>query len=174
MLLLVDVGLLQSLSYIAAAIGVFTAVVYYVMNLRNQNRTRQAQLFMQVHARWADRDFIKGFFNILNVWEWKDFDDWNSKYGQRNNEEAFLTFCEIMWYLDGVGLMVREGLIDISLVEAIYLDRIIKIWEKGYTLALGLRELNRNPDYYGNFEYLYREMKNRQIKPSTPTTPNGR
>ena len=67
--MLVDVGLLQSLSYVAAAIGVSTAAVYYVMNLRYQNRTRQAQLFMQVHARWADRAFIKGFYDILNIWE---------------------------------------------------------------------------------------------------------
>jgi hypothetical protein len=172
-MLLVDVGLLQSLSYVAAAIGVCTAAAYYVMNLRYQNRTRQAQLFMQVHARWADRAFIKGFYDILNIWDWKDFDDWGSKYGQRSNEEAFLTFCEIIWYFDGVGLLVREGLIDIGLVEAIYLDRVINLWEKGYTLAMGLRELNQNPDYYGNFEYLYREMKKRQVKSSTPTTPDG-
>ena len=158
---MVDVGLLQSLSYAAAAIGVCVATAYYVMTLRNQNRTRQAQLFMQVHAQWGDRAFIKGFYDILNKWEWKDFDDWGSKYGQSSNEEAFLTFCEIIWYFDGVGLLVRERLIDIGLVEAIYLDRVIKLWDKGYTLTMGLRELNRNPDYYGNFEYLYNELKKR-------------
>jgi len=72
-----------------------------------------------------------------------------------------------------VGQLLREGLIDIGLVEAMYSDRVIKLWEKGYTLTMGLRELNRNPDYYGNFEYLYREMKKRQVKPSTPATLDG-
>ena len=172
--MLVDVGLLQSLSYVAAAIGVFTAAAYYMMNLRNQNRTRQAQLFMQVHARWGDRAFIKGFYDIWNIWEWKDLDDFWAKYGQRSNEEAFFTMIEVVWYFEGVGQLLREGLIDIKLVEAMYSDRVIKLWEKGYPITMGLRELNRNPDYYGNFEYLYKELKKRQAKPSTPATHDGR
>lgn len=173
-MLLVDVSLLQSLSYVAAAIGVFMAAAYYVMMLRFQNRTRQAQLFMQIHAQWESRAFIKGFYDILNVWKWKDWDDFWAKYGQRSNEEAFITMTEVIWYFEGVGQLLKDGLIDISLVEAMYLDRVIKLWEKGYPITMGLREMHRNPDYYGNFEYLYKEMKKRQAKPSTPASPDGR
>lgn len=171
--MLVDIGLLQSLSYIAAAIGVGMAAAYYVMNLRFQNRTRQAQLFMQIHARWGDRAFIKGFFDILNLWEWKDWDDFWAKYGQRSNEEAFITIVEIGWYFECVGQLLRDKLIDIRLVDAMYSDRVIRYWEKAIPIIVGLREQYRNPDYYGNFEYLYKELKKRQIKPSTPATSDG-
>jgi hypothetical protein len=140
------------------------------MNLRFQNKTRQAQLFMQIHEQWKDRTFIKGFYEMLNKWEWKDFYDFLAKYGQGSNEEAFITMVEVVWYFEGVGQLLREELIDIGLVEAMYSDRVIRLWEKGYPIILGLRELNQNPDYYGNFEYLYREMKKRQEKSSTPTT----
>ena len=80
---------------------------------------------------------------------------------------------EVGWYFDGVGQLLRDKLIDIRIVDTMYSDRVIRFWEKGYPIVMGLRELYRNPDYYGNFEYLYREMKKRQVKPSTPATPEG-
>ena len=93
-MLLVDVGLLQSLSYVAAAIGVCIAAAYYVLILRFQNKTRQAQLFMQIHAQWGDMAFLKGFYDILNRWHWKDWNDFWAKYGPVSNEEAFLTMTK--------------------------------------------------------------------------------
>jgi len=171
-MLLVDVGLLQSLSYVAAAIGVCTAAAYYVMILRFQNKTRQAQLFMQIHAQWGDMAFLKGFYDILNRWHWKDWNDFWTKYGPVSNEEAFLTMTKVIWYFEGVGQLLRDGLIDINLVEAMYSDRVIQLWEKGYPIAMRLREHYQNPDYYGNFEYLYKELKKRQVKPSPPATPD--
>ncbi len=110
----------------------------------------------------------------MNRWEWKDWDDFWAKYGQRSNEEAFITVIEVVWYFEGVGQLLRDGLIDIRLVDAMYSDRVIRLWEKGYPIVVGLREQYRNPDYYGNFEYLYRELKKRHVKPSTPTRPDGR
>jgi hypothetical protein len=146
-------------------------ITYYLMILNNQQKnqqvafeTRQAQLFMQIHSQWKDREFIRRFYDTLNNWEWKDNKDFWSKYGQEANEEAFITMIEIAWYFEGVGHLLRDKLIDIRLVEALYVDRVIRIWEKMYPITVGLRESERNPDYYGNFEYLYREMKKRQVK----------
>jgi len=160
---LVDVGLLQSLSYVAAAIGVCVATAYYVMTLRNQNRTRRAQLFMQIHEQWRDRNFIKRFYDALNNWEWEDEGDFWNRYGQGPNEEAFITVIEVAWYFDSVGQLLRDGLIDIGLVYAMYSDRVIRLWEKFLPIVEGLREQYRNPDYYGNFEYLYDELKKRHV-----------
>ena len=160
---LVDVGLLQTLSYVAAAIGVCVAAAYYVMTLRNQSKTRQAQLFMQIHAQWRDRAFIKGFYDMLNVWEWDDNEDFWAKYGQRPNEDAFITILEVCWYFEGVGQLLRDGLIDVRLVDAMYSDRVIRLWEKALPIVVGLREMYGNPDYYGNWEYLYSELKKRHV-----------
>jgi len=158
---LVDVGSLQSLSYAAAAIGVCVATAYYVMTLRNQNRTRQAQLFMQIHEQWRNRNFIKRFYDALNNWEWEDEGDFWRRYGQGPNEEAFITVIELAWYFDGVGQLLRDGLIDIGLVYAMYSDRVIRLWEKFLPIIEGLRD--QNPEYYGNFEYLYEELKKRHV-----------
>lgn len=81
---------------------------------------------------------------------------------------------EIAWYFEGVGQLLKDRLIDIRLVDAMYSDRVIRLWEKFYPIVVGLREQYRNPDYYGNFEYLYRELKKRHVEPSTPASPDGR
>ena len=94
-----------------------------------------------------------------------------AKYGQVSNEEAFLTMTKVIWYFEDVSQLLRDGLIDINLVEAMYSDRVIQLWEKGYPIAMRLRNLYRNPDY-GKFEYLYSELKKRQVQPSTLATPD--
>jgi hypothetical protein len=162
----------QTLFQFLQTISIMVGITYYLMILNNQQKnqqaafeTRQAQLFMQIHSQWKDREFIKGFYDILNRWEWKDNEDFWAKYGQDANEEAFITMIEIGWYFEGVGQLLRDKLIDIRLVDAMYSDRVIRLWEKSYPIVVGLREQYRNPDYYGNYEYLYKELKKRQVKP---------
>ena len=86
----------EFLAIILTGIGLMVSITYYAMVLRNHNQTRQAQLFMQVHSQWKDRNFIKGFYDALNNWEWDSVEDFWSKYGQDVNEEAFITGTEII------------------------------------------------------------------------------
>ena len=157
----------EFLAIILTGLGLTVSITYYTMVLRNQNKTRQAQLFMQVHSQWKDRAFIKGFYDILNNWEWDDVEDFWVKYGQAADEDAFITAIEVAWYFEGVGQLLRDGLIDIRLVDSMYSSRVIDLWEKFYPVAIYLREQGfgrENPDYYNNFEYLYTALKKRREK----------
>jgi hypothetical protein len=72
---MVDLSTLQSVSYIAGALGVCVAAVFYVLNLRisrknqelmlkaqQQNlETRQAQLLMQIFDRVNNKDFTRNW-----------------------------------------------------------------------------------------------------------------
>ena len=92
---MVDLALLQSVSYIAGALGVCVAAAYYVMNLRitqkNQElslktqeialkaqqqslETRQAQLFMGIYNTAMSRDFIS-ILHKTNIQP----KDWNAR-----------------------------------------------------------------------------------------------
>lgn len=157
----------ELLAIVLTGLGLAASVTYYAMVLRNQNKTRQAQLFMQVHSQWKDKAFIKGFYDILNNWEFDDAEDFFNKYGQTNNEEAFITAIEVVFHFEGVGQLLRDGLIDIELVESMYSSRVIDLWEKFLPLVNYLRAQafgRPNPDYYKNFEYLYTTLKNRREK----------
>ena len=164
---MVDQLTLQTIGILFTGISLTIAALYYTMTIRNQNRTRQAQLFMQVHSQWKDRAFIKGFYDIMNNWEWDDVEDFWVKYGQAANEDAFITIIEVAWYFEGVGQLLRDGLIDIRLVDSMYSSRVIDFWEKMLPVVHYLREQafgRPNPDYYINFEYLYTALKKRREK----------
>jgi len=82
---MVDVVLLQSASYVAAAIGVCVAAFYYVMTLRSQQRnmkatlqTREAQLFMMLYNKTSSEEFTKHLLNIDSM-EWSSYDDFKAK-----------------------------------------------------------------------------------------------
>ncbi len=113
---MVDLALLQSVSYIAGALGVCVAAVYYVMNLRMSQKnqelslktqelaykaqeqtleTRQAQLFMQIFQRFNEPDFFDKYTTFLS-WKWKDYDDFMSKYGQKGQSRGLGTQRDLL------------------------------------------------------------------------------
>ena len=106
---------------------------------------------------------------MLNIWEFEDAEDFFNKYGQTANEEAFITAIEVVFHFEGVGQLLRDGLIDIELVDSLYSSRVIDLWEKFLPLVNYLRTQafgRPNPDYYKNFEYLYTTLKKRREKTS--------
>lgn len=150
---------LQTLSVMIAAVSVVVVTSYYVLNISNARKTRQAQLFMQIHNQWNDRKFVEEFMELLNLWEWNDQDDFWNKYGQRTNPEAYVSLTSILWYFEGVGVLLKKGLIDINLADALYSDRYVRFWEKFNPILQGIRDDYENPQYYQNGEYLHKELK---------------
>jgi hypothetical protein len=87
----------------------------------------------------------------------KDYDDWFPDYG------TLLTFFE------GLGILVKKGLIDISLVEDLLANRIIWFWETHMEPTIDTtRTFTRDPTQYDHIEYLYHEMKHRQRLTARP------
>jgi hypothetical protein len=182
-------------SWVAAAIGVCVAAVYYVLNLRISQRnqeltlkaleqsaqaqelslktqqqnleTRQAQLFMQLFDRWSGSEFAlkygKAAYEIypkcnnnpeeLNVFL-------HQKINEHFDPEVFAIYQQLTIFFDGVGVLVRKGLVDIDLVERIFYDRIIWYWEMIKPRALFVRE-SFGPKHLEDLEWLYEEMVRR-------------
>ena len=153
---------LSTLRDVVAIVGVAIGFTYYILNLRNGRQTRQAQLFMQIHNQWNNKEFIKQFMDILNLWQWNNDDDFWYKFGQISNEEAYVSFITVLWYFESVGTLLRKRLIDIKLVDALYSDRYVQFWEKYESILQGLRNDFQNPEYYKNSEYLYTRLKKHQ------------
>lgn len=86
---MIDLPILQVVRDFVAIFGVIAGLTYYVMTVRNQNRTRQAQLFMPIYSRFQEKDFMRQYSDITNIWDWKDFNDFSEKYGPTNNPEAY-------------------------------------------------------------------------------------
>jgi hypothetical protein len=144
---MVDLSLLQSVSYIAGALGVCVAASYYVMTLRitqkNQEltlraleqsakaqhqtlETRQAQLFMNVYDKASNKEFGTSWqkFTGYKVKTWKEF----AKLYTEDKE-----FNDAYWvtamFFEGLGVLVREGLLPIKMVALMLGGPIRSYWE---------------------------------------------
>jgi hypothetical protein len=78
---MVDVSLLQSLSYGAAAIGVCVAAFYYAIIVRftqrNMKQTLEARrigLIEIIITRITNDEGTKSYFELMN-YEWRDYED---------------------------------------------------------------------------------------------------
>ena len=86
---------IQAVLSMLTPISLTVGVIYYILILRNTQRTqqlaletRQAQLFMQVWDHWKDIEYKKQAEQIYFKWNWQDLDDFMDKYGPVKNPDA--------------------------------------------------------------------------------------
>lgn len=150
------------LSVVLPMLGVAVPLSYYVIYLRSVKQTRQAQLFMQIHSQWTDKEIVNKFMELLNIWNWNDSNDFWNKYGQIENPSAFNSLTVVLWYFEGVGVLLDKGLIEVDVVDAMYSDRYVQFWEKFEPILQEIRSSFETPKYYRYSEYLYNRLKKYQ------------
>ena len=165
---------LSTIRDLVTIFGVIAGFSYYVLTVRNTQRnqkqtleTRQAQLLMNIMNTFRSTEFRKQWHVLENL-EWTDFNDFMEKY--HKDVEVMTSWTSIMTFFEGVGVMVKNQLIDISLIYSLMAISIQITWERYETLIMGDRELFKQYSVaWDEFEYLYNEiMKYRKSIESTP------
>jgi len=141
----------EFLAIVLSVLGLAVSLVYYARVLENQNKTRQTQLFLQFYNRLTDKQFYEEFRKVRDQ-EWEDLDDYIESYG------IGPTLFDI--YLEGVGLLVKRGQIDIQLVDDLMSSLVIGYWRSHGDLMLGMRKRQNMPQIAEWTEYLYNEIMN--------------
>ncbi len=106
--------------------------------------------------RRKDSEFTR-HFNIIQSWAWKDYDDYLEKYGPENME-ASTAWWSVGKVFEGIGVLVKRGLIDVSLVDDLMSGQVLQYWEKVEPIC---REDRRRLDYpqaWEHVEYLYDQI----------------
>ena len=167
-------------------LGLLVGIFYYVTTLRNAQKTREltlknqeltlqsqeltrkaqeqaletrrAQLFMQIYQdMYSPEHFIKT--NELYAMEWEDWDDYDRKYGSANNPENYALRFSTWSRINGVGLLVRDGLIDVGRVHDLMRTTILWQWEKFRDIIIRTREEYNMGPFLEGFEFLANEIK---------------
>jgi hypothetical protein len=126
----------EFLAVTISIVGLSASIIYYANVLRNTNKTqkmqletRQAQLFIQICNQTLNNPaFMKGYYVIMDS-EWKDFNEYIEflgKPGSENWNDIFL----VGGILESIGVMVKENLVDISLVWSLMGRIVIEYYEK--------------------------------------------
>jgi hypothetical protein len=166
--------MIEYLPLVLTGLGLTASILYYTMVLRNQNKTRQTQMLMELYAVYRDPEFAKSWGEMMDQ-EYIDFDDYWQKYGSDTNREAWNNWQSVARLFNGIGVLVKKGMIDVELVEELMGVIIIVSWSKMSPIVHGFREYVKDQvhtkykDTYkslAGFEYLNFELEKRLISKS--------
>jgi hypothetical protein len=176
---------LEVIAILLSGIGISASLFYYSNVLQNANKTRQAQLFMDLYRTYRDPVFRKQYMDILNM-KSTDFNDWWEKYGQENNVEAWTTYQTVASYFNGIGVLLKQGLIDIEMIEELLAPTVFMAWMRMGHVAEGFRDLSASKSFraladdiegngrpkkkdwlpWSGFKYLNDELRKRDLQKS--------
>lgn len=88
---------------LVAIFGVIAGFSYYVMVVRNQKETRQAQLFMQLFQTYVTKEWMTDNWELMTM-EWDDLKDFFDKYDSSVDIDNFAKRYRSWFFLDGIGL----------------------------------------------------------------------
>jgi hypothetical protein len=155
---------LQTVSIAIASAGVFLAAIYYIFQIRHQDKMRHMDLFMRLYSIWGSEDMLNAHrrFMILKV---ETYDSWVKKEGPVIEPSQVNTDIDrIGWFFNLMGFIVKEKIVHIKLIDELLGYWVIKDWETIKPLVDGWRKQYNIPESYRWFEYLYNEMKKREQK----------
>jgi hypothetical protein len=161
---MVDLVVLQSISYIAGATGVAIAAIFYVLNLRISQRnmkqtleTRKLQFVTSIANQLNSEEGHRRYNELMNM-EWKDYDDFERKYGSDYNvDNAAKRFCVWQTY-NTLGMLVREKLVEPELLYPIVFPSVLNHWTKFKDVIKEGRKRYDGEDDLSDFEFLYNEI----------------
>ncbi|MDH5791796.1 MAG: hypothetical protein OEZ44_06380 [Candidatus Bathyarchaeota archaeon] len=166
---MVELAEIQAAYYMVAATGVLVAAIFYILNLRISQRnqelmlkaqqqtleTRQAQMFMSIYQTDYSNDFQEAVHRVMEM-EIKDADDWKK---MRRDKEMYKAWTMVGSYLEGIGVLVRENLVDIRLVSELMSGFIRWYWEHFGSGILRCREELNWPRFFIEVEYLAERVR---------------
>ena len=147
------------LSVIRDLVAIFSFIIglsYYIMNLRNQERARQMQIILQTYQKNTNEDVINRWIEIMYR-EWETVDEYFTKY------TSWTSFWAFSNGLESIGILLKRGLIDRSLVYEFYPTNVIVFWNKYEPIVVRARERWGNTHYMETVEWLAGELDKERI-----------
>lgn len=169
---------MSDLQTISITVGILTAcitVIIGVLSFMKSNRraeeqrqieiqTRQAELFMQLYSRWSSTDMAQAYvFSRYQVTD-EEIDQLIDEmlHPPMRTErlvEVFKQYHVLNNFFEGLGMLVKERLIDVKIVKDLLKQRIIYFWERTEPFYQRTRKGLEDQEMFGYFEYLYHQVK---------------
>ena len=150
---MIDPMIVSVLRDIVAIAGVFIGLTYYIMNIREVRYNRKITLTNSVLQPFQTKEGFQTIMELLTM-EWSSLDDFNQKYDHRVNPENGATRIAIWNKCESIGLLYRQGLLDLETLFGGSQGAIVTLWVKFKPVIEMFRESDLGPTAYTNFEYL--------------------
>jgi len=140
---------IQTVSIVIASAGVFAASIYYILQIRHQNRMRQTDLTMRLYQQILTKELMN-YMQQLMTREEKDYNEYVKKQG-------WVELFQISTNLEGVGFLLHRKILDIDMAKELLGEPVKLIWEKNEPI---LKKMHSDKCFW--LEYLYNEMQKRE------------
>ena len=174
---MVDLAEIQAAYYMVAATGVLIAAVFYVLNLRISRRnqelslwaleqsaqaqqqtleTRQAQMFLSIYNKITEKEFTRAWNTVMNS-SWSSYQEFNEL---RKKPEFYEAFLFINGFFEGIGVLVKEGMLDIRWIALLIASWTTEYWEKIREAIIEHKKITGAKRLLSEYEYLYNKLMN--------------
>jgi hypothetical protein len=152
---------LQAIGLAVTATSVVVGIIYYIFTARTTLQTRQAQLFMQVYSKWQEKEFNLSKQLVLQEYRCVGIEDYKEVL---KDKEKAANFRVVSTALEGLGVLVKRGLVDVGIVDDMMSGDVIGFWEKYGEAVKEFRVRMGYPQALEWTEYLYNEVKSLSLK----------
>jgi len=152
---------LEVVAILLSGISISASLLYYANVLQNANKTRQAQLFMNLYGTYHSPEFRKKWHDLTQR-KWTDIEDWRRKYTQSSEDLA--AYTSMLSFFNGIGVLLHRKLIDIDMVDDLLSVNIRGFWSQYQSTVYHTREVIGEPKLYYYTEYLYEEIMKKHNK----------
>ena len=148
---------IQAAYYMVAATGVLVAAVFYIMNLRFMQKTKETETCRFLTDRMTSDPVMKIYGLLMQNPDWVNHDDFMDKYGY-NNPEMLGHWTSWFFTAETLGYMIKNGLVKAETAYDLGAWGFIRLWAKYSKFILSRRETAWGRDYFSGFEYVASEM----------------
>ena len=154
---MVDLVVLQSLSYTAGAISVVLGIIYYAINLKETTRNRKVTFTTNLLSTSTSKEGLRDFYELMSM-QWTDFDDFKRKYDSRVNPENFIKRMHKWNIFNHVGWQLRAGVVDWDTIRESTGRDMMNMWLKFQPIINEYRKQEYRSDAYTDWEYIADRM----------------
>ena len=150
---------IQTVSFAVAGISVTIAAIYYLMNIKINNRARQAMILSSLQSRIDTPDFWERYIEILWVYKQMTYEEYRKEVLQSKEKSAQVMSVISTFY--HIGWLVKMKLLDINAVLGFTFD-VVAVYDVVIPHLVRFGEepgTPFNPGQYPYFTYLYDEIK---------------
>jgi len=149
---MVELSLIRDL---VAIFGVIAGFSYYVLTVKNTEKSREAQIFMQIMARATDHRWRKGFEEVRGF-KFKNYQDFKEYFDE--NPEKWDNVFYFYQIMDDLGGLVRGGFIGVEILAYTYMSPFTTGWEKIEHIIEDWRDSYGSSKLWDGVEYLHGEL----------------
>jgi len=143
---------LEFIGLIFTGLSISISIIYYASVIRNQNKTREAQLFMNIYNQWNN---LSSTYDYVMSKQWSTFDEYVKL--MKTDSEFSNSIRQLSRFFEGLGVLVNRELIDVSYVDDLMSGSTLDFWEKIASVVIEIRKMS--PSFQEWNEYLYVEVR---------------